>query len=108
MPFVIVTRFLYNRYGVKFFENMKLYAFLDKKPVIFDTEDVAEMFAFDELLLITLKDGNDYFCSHHISAYPELLKDYKLEEAIEIKMRGRDVYTGNTSLMEDLKQLRDS
>ena len=35
---------------------MKLYAFLDKKPVIFDTEDIAEMFAYDGLL-ITLKDG---------------------------------------------------
>ena len=87
---------------------MKLYTFCEEKPAIFDTEDVAEMFAFDKLLLITLKDGNDYFCSHHISAYPELLKDYNLGEAIEIKMRGRDVYTGNTSLMEDLKQLRDS
>ena len=101
MHLVLEPSFLYN-------SNMKLYTFCEEKPVIFDTEDVAQMFAFDELLLITLKDGNDYFCSHHISAYPELLKDYNLEEAIEIKMRGRDVYTGNTSLMEDLKQLRDS
>jgi len=87
---------------------MKLYTFLDEKPVIFDVEDIAEMFAYDELLLITLKDGNDYDCSYHISPFPELLKDYNLEEATEIKMEGKDVYTGNKSLMECLKRLRDS
>lgn len=107
MPFVIVTRFLYNRYGVKFFENMKLYAFLDKKPVIFDTEDIAEMFASVDNLTITLKDGYDYDCDYHVSMFPELLLDYDLENAIEIKTKGRDVFTGNSEMFELLKKLRE-
>lgn len=84
---------------------MKLYAFLDKKPVIFDTEDIAEMFAYDGLL-ITLKDGHDYDCAHHISAFPELLPDYDLEKAIEIGKEA-DVFTNNTGLFEILKRLRE-
>lgn len=87
---------------------MKLYTFLDKKPVIFDVEDIAEMFAYDELLLITLKDGYDYDCDYHVSMFPELLPDYKIEEATEIKMKGRDVFTGNETLFGYLKRLRDS
>jgi hypothetical protein len=85
---------------------MKLYAFLDKKPVIFDTEDIAEMFAYDGLFLITLKDGYDYDCAYHISMFPELLPDYDLENATEIKMKGRDVFTGNSEMFDVLKRLR--
>ena len=85
---------------------MKLYAFLDKKPVIFDTEDIAEMFAYDGLL-ITLKDGHDYDCAHHVSTFPELLPDYDLENATEIKMKGRDVFTGNSKMFDALKRLRN-
>lgn len=87
---------------------MKLYAFLDKKPVMFDTEDIAEMFASVVNLTITLKDGYDYDCDYHVSVFPELLPDYKIEEATEIKMKGRDVFTGNETLFGYLKRLRDS
>lgn len=85
---------------------MKLYAFLDKKSVIFDTEDIAEMFASVDNLTITLKDGYDYDCDYHVSMFPELLLDYDLENATEIKMRGRDVFTGNSKMFEVLKRLR--
>lgn len=86
---------------------MKLYAFLDKKPVIFDTEDIAEMFASGNNLIITLKDGYDYDCEYHVSVFPELLLDYDLENATEIKMTGRDVFTGNSEMFELLKKLRE-
>ncbi len=87
---------------------MKLYAFLEKKPVMFDLEDIAEMFASVDNLTITLKDGYDYDCDYHVSVFPELLPDYKIEEATEIKMKGRDVFTGNETLFGYLKRLRDS
>ena len=86
---------------------MKLYAFLDKKPVIFDTEDIAEMFAGVDNFTITLKDGYDYDCDYHVSMFPELLLDYDLENAIEIKTKGRDVFTGNSEMFELLKKLRE-
>ena len=87
---------------------MKLYAFLEKKPVMFELEDIAEMFASVDNLTITLKDGYDYDCDYHVSMFPELLPDYNIEEATEIKMKGRDVFTGNEKLFECLKRLRDS
>jgi len=86
---------------------MRLYAFLGKKPVIFDTEDIAEMFAGIDNLTITLKDGYDYDCDYHVSMLPELLPDYDLGNATEIKMRGPDVFTGNSEMFEVLKRLRE-
>ena len=86
---------------------MRLYAFLEKKPVIFDTEDIAEMFASSDSLTITLKDGYDYDCSYHISTFPELVPDYDLEKATEIKMKGMDVFTGNSRMFEVLRRLRE-
>ena len=88
--------------------KMKIYTFSEGKPVIFDTEDIAEILSLVEgEIEITLKDGFDYPCSKQISAFPELLKDFDLEEATEIGLKGRDVYTGNTGLFECLKKLRN-
>ena len=89
---------------------MKLYAFLENKqtnPVIFDVEDIAEMFAGVDNLTITLKDGYDYDCDYHVSMFPELLLGYDLENATEIKMKGRDVFTGNSEMFDILKRLRN-
>ena len=85
---------------------MNIYAFCQNDPVIFDSDDISEIFAFEDYILVTLKDYTDYECSTHMSVYPELLEGYDLEKAIKIWMRGDDKFTGNAKLFEVLKKLR--